>query len=159
MTGEIRDSETVVEMRRHLSASPRRVFAAFSERELVRRWLSPSPEIALDILQFDFRVGGIYRFAYRVPGREPMIVNGVYRAIEPQSKIVFSWNIEPPDQHAGLQSQVTVSIASDGDGSLLLIRHENLSLAGAAARHAEGWRGTLDRLHSLLASTEVRDGR
>jgi uncharacterized protein YndB with AHSA1/START domain len=159
MTSEPTGDETAVEMRRHLSAPPRRVFAAFSDPELVQRWLSPSPEIALSILQLDFRVGGTYRFAYRVPGREPMIVNGVYRTIEPPSKIVFSWNIEPPDEHAGLQSEVTVSIAPDGDGSLLLIRHVNLSLARAAARHAEGWRGALDRLPAVLASMEAEDGR
>jgi uncharacterized protein YndB with AHSA1/START domain len=88
-----------------------------------------------------------------------MIVNGVYRTIEPPAKIVFSWNIEPPDEHAGLQSQVTVSVAPDGDGSLLLIRHENLTPAGATARHAEGWRGTLDRLPALLTSMEAQDGR
>jgi uncharacterized protein YndB with AHSA1/START domain len=54
------------------------------------------------LLQFDFREGGAYRFAYHVPGGQIMTVRGVYRSIEPPSKIVFSWVIEPPDEHAGL---------------------------------------------------------
>ena len=40
----MKPDETVVEMRRRLAATPERVFAAFAEVELVRRWLSPLPE-------------------------------------------------------------------------------------------------------------------
>ena len=79
-----------------------------------------------------------------------MIVNGVYRSIDPPSTIVFSWNIEPPDEHAGLQSEVTVTITPDGAGAELLIRHEKLTRAGAVERHAEGWRGALDQLTTLI---------
>ena len=75
--------------------------AAFADAALVARWLSPSPDIALRVLRFEFRVGGEYRYAYDVPGVGTMRVNGVYRAIEPPSRIVFTWNIEPPDVHAG----------------------------------------------------------
>jgi uncharacterized protein YndB with AHSA1/START domain len=82
-----------------------------------------------------------------------MIANGVCQVIEPPSAIVFTWDIEPADDHAGLEWEVTVSIAPCGDGSLLVVRHENLSLAGAGKRHAEGWRGTLDRLATHLTST------
>jgi uncharacterized protein YndB with AHSA1/START domain len=146
----MKPEETVAEVRRRLFAAPEKVFGAFAEAQLVRRWLSPSPEIVLTVLQFEFRVGGVYRFAYRVPGGQTMIVNGAYRTIEPPSKIVFSWNIEPPDEHAGLQSEVTVKITPDGDGVELLIRHEKLTLPGAPLRHAEGWRVALGQLTNLL---------
>jgi uncharacterized protein YndB with AHSA1/START domain len=55
-----------------------------------------------------------------------MTVNGTYRSIEPHSRIVFSWNIEPPDEHAGLQTEVVVVITAAGDGSELHIRPSNL---------------------------------
>jgi uncharacterized protein YndB with AHSA1/START domain len=146
----MKPDEAAAEVRRHFSASPEKVFAAFAEANLVGRWLSPSPQIALTVLQFDFCVGSVYRLAYDVPGGQRMIVNGVYRTMERPSKIIFSWNIEPPDEHAGLQSEVIVTITPDGAGAALLIRHENLSQPGSAARHAEGWRGALDQLTTLL---------
>jgi uncharacterized protein YndB with AHSA1/START domain len=142
--------KTRAEVRRRFAATPEKVFAAFAEASLVGRWLSPAPEITLVLLQFDFRVGGTYRFAYHLPAGETVIVGGVYRSIEPPSKIVFSWIIEPPDEHAGLESEVTVTITPDGNGCELLIRHEKLARTDAVTRHTNGWRGALDQLTTLL---------
>jgi uncharacterized protein YndB with AHSA1/START domain len=64
--------------------------------------------------------------------------------------IVFSWVIEPPDQHAGIQSEVRVTITPRGAGTELVIRHEQLARSDAVTRHAEGWRGALDRLSTIL---------
>jgi uncharacterized protein YndB with AHSA1/START domain len=141
---------TVVEVRRRFRVAPDKVFAAFAEARWVGRWLSPSPDIMLTLLQFDFREGGAYRFAYHVPGGRIVTVHGAYLSIESPSKIVFSWVIEPPDEHAGLESEVTVTITPDGEVTELLIRHAKLTRPGAGVRHAEGWRGALDQLAALL---------
>jgi uncharacterized protein YndB with AHSA1/START domain len=142
----------VAEVRRRLPVPPERVFAAFADAQIVSRWLTPSPEVELAVLAFDFRVGGAYRFAYHVPGGQIMKVNGSYRSIEPPSRIVFSWNIEPPDEHAGLHSEVEVSITPDGDGCELRIHHRQLTRAGAVERHSGGWHGAIDQLASMLGA-------
>jgi uncharacterized protein YndB with AHSA1/START domain len=151
----MRPDATIAEVRRHLAAPPERVFGAFADALLVSQWLSPAPEIELSVLRFDFRVGGGYRFAYAVPGGPAMHVNGVFRHIAPPSRLVFSWIIEPPDEHAGIHSEVTVAIAPDGGGSALHIRHERLAQPGAVRRHADGWLGALDRLAALLSTHGV----
>ena len=141
---------TVAEVRHRFAASPATVFAAFADAALVSRWLTPSQDVALNVLQFDFRVGGSYRFAYDVPGKGTMLVSGVYRLIEPPSTIVFSWNIEPPDEHAGIRSEVRIVLTPDGSGTRLVIRHAQLDQLGAAERHAEGWRGAIHHLAAIL---------
>jgi uncharacterized protein YndB with AHSA1/START domain len=142
--------DTFVEVRRRFTTAPEKVFSAFAEAHVVARWLTPSPDIKLDVLQFDFREGGGYRFAYRVPGAPTVIVGGSYRVIEAPFRIVFTWIIEPPDVHAGIESEVTITITPDGSGSQLLIRHAKLVRADAEARHEQGWRGALDQLAITL---------
>jgi uncharacterized protein YndB with AHSA1/START domain len=145
--------EGIAEVRRRLSAAPAKVFAAFADASLVSQWLTPSREVVLDVLELDFRVGGRYRFAYRVPGRPTMFVHGLYRRIEPPSIIAFSWDIEPPDEHAGLRSEVTVNLTPQGTGTDLLIRHEQLTAPGARERHSAGWSGAVDHLVAMVSVT------
>jgi uncharacterized protein YndB with AHSA1/START domain len=130
------------------------VFAAFANADLVARWLTPSPEIGLTVLAFDFREGGSYRFAYHVPRATTVIVGGSYSVITPPSKIVFSWVIDPPDEHAGIESEVSVVITPDGTGSELVIRHAQFGRTDAIERHAAGWRRAVDQLAELLAQEE-----
>jgi uncharacterized protein YndB with AHSA1/START domain len=144
----------VADVRRQLHAAPEIVFSAFADPQLVSRWLKPSPDVRLDVLAFDFRVGGAYRFAYHVPDGQVMHVNGVFRVIDAPSRVVFSWNIEPPDEHAGVQSEVRVSITPHEVGCELHIRHIDLVRPGAPERHTEGWKGALDNLAILLSKEE-----
>lgn len=138
------------EVRRHFAATPERVFAAFTKAEVVGLWLTPAPDVKLTVLALDFREGGRYRFAYDTPEGLRMLVGGEYLRIEAPTRLVFSWLIEPPDIHAGIESQVTVSIAANAGGTDLVIRHERFGRADANARHAEGWAGALDQLDRLL---------
>lgn len=148
-----------VEVRRVLSASPERVFAAFADPALVALWLRPSPDVKLTVLAFDFRLGGAYRLAYDVPDGRRMVVGGTFRAIEASSRIVFSWLIEPPDEHAGIDSEVTVKLVPRGSSTELTIRHAKFGRADADVRHEHGWRGALDLLEARLRDDqEARDG-
>lgn len=141
------------EVRRRLTAAPERVFAAFSSAEMVARWLTPAPEVKLSVLELDFREGGRYRFAYDGPDGARMLVGGVYHKIEAPTRLEFSWLIEPPDVHAGIESLVRVSIMPTTDGCDLLISHERFDREDANARHTEGWTGALDQWQHLLLTS------
>jgi len=141
-------AETRVEISRVLAVPRERIFAAFASAERVARWLTPSPEISLKVLSYDFRERGTYRFEYHVPDGQVMRVHGMFIELVPPARIVFSWIIEPPDEHAGVDSTVRVSIAAAPGGASLTIEHERLDRPGAAERHAAGWAGAFDQLAS-----------
>jgi uncharacterized protein YndB with AHSA1/START domain len=145
-----------VEVRRLLAAPPEKVFAAFADPALVSRWLRPSPDVKLSVLVFDFELGGAYRFAYDVPDGRRMVVGGTFRVIEVPSRIVFSWLIEPPDEHAGIDSEVTVSLVAQGAATALSILHAGFGRADADHRHDQGWRGALDLLEANLRDEAER---
>jgi uncharacterized protein YndB with AHSA1/START domain len=145
---------TTAEVTKRFRASHVRLFASFADPNLVAQWLSPSAEIKLEVLAYDFRAGGTYRFAYHVPRSGVMRVNGEFRLIAPSTEINFSWNVEPPDIHAGLRSEVHIQILELAGGAELRIRHTNLDIEGAAGRHREGWIAAMNRLQILLGSRE-----
>jgi uncharacterized protein YndB with AHSA1/START domain len=145
-----------VQVRKQLKAAPAKVFGAFADATLVAKWLRPSPDIKLSVLDFDFRVGGSYRFAYDTPEGMRMVVGGVYRAIAPNERLAFTWLIEPPDEHAGIETFVTVSIKAVAGGSELTIQHDRFDRADAEARHEAGWGGALELLDGLLSKGDAR---
>lgn len=151
-------SASRVEVRRVLSAAAEDVFAAFASRELVAQWLRPAPDVKLTVIGHEFRVGGAYRFAYDLPDGRRMIVCGHFKVIEPPRRIVFSWLIEPPDEHAGIDSEVSVTLTPSGERTQLVIHHDRFDRADAEARHAAGWGGALELLEGVLETGGVAHG-
>jgi len=143
-------NELLVQVEHDLTAPPARVFCAFSDARLLPRWLTPAPDIAMRVEALDFREGGAYRFVYTLPDRSEVAIGGVYRVIRPPERLVFSWIIDPPDEHAGIESEVTVTIAPVGKGSRLTIRHLGWPIPSAARRHEGGWMGAFVQLDTLL---------
>jgi uncharacterized protein YndB with AHSA1/START domain len=104
--------------------------------------------VTLRVLQLDFRAGGHYRFAYHMPDGQRMVVGGTYTLIEAPSRIVFTWVIEPPDEHAGIESEVSVTLVAEANATELAITHAKWNRPDARERHAAGWQGALDQLLS-----------
>ena len=140
------DDPLAVVARQRYDASPELVFHAFTDPDVLMRWFSPGADIHVDVLVHELRPGGRYRFRYREPDGTVSIVAGVFCAIVPPSRLAFTWTWEPPDVHAGVATLVTVDIAADGSGTVVVVTHERFPDEPSRARHAQGWRSTLARL-------------
>ncbi len=73
-------------------------------------------------------------------------VKGVYEAIEPHDRLVFSWAWQRPEAY---DSRVVVEFFERDGGTLLVLRHQRLN-ADDAADHRDGWGMCLGQLHALL---------
>jgi uncharacterized protein YndB with AHSA1/START domain len=139
-------SKPSLTLKRHLKATPDKVFAAWTDPEKVKRWMGPG-DVTVQSVETDPRTGGRYRWVMRAPNGDVHDVSGVYREFVPNEKLVFTWAwISTPER----ESLVTVSIKPDGDGSLLTLTHEQFFDADARDRHQQGWGSALDKMEQMF---------
>jgi uncharacterized protein YndB with AHSA1/START domain len=134
-------------LKRHLKASPAKVFAAWIDPEKVKGWIGPG-EVKSVHVEGDPRTGGRYRWVMRAPNGEEHDVSGVYREVVPNEKLVFTWAWKSTPER---ESLVTVLLKPDGDGTLLTLTHEQFFDEEARDRHQGGWNGAMDKLEKFVA--------
>jgi uncharacterized protein YndB with AHSA1/START domain len=134
--------------RRRLNARPAKVYAAWTDPQKIIRWFGRS-NAKPDSFQAEInpRIGGRFRISFSTDD-EYYEVGGVYREVVPNERLVFSWAWHSTPER---QSQVTVSLKPDGDGTLLTLHHEQLFDQTARDGHERGWIGALDKLENYLA--------
>ena len=139
-------------LERTYSASPARVFAAWSNKEALLRWGNPGDGWVTSMDRFDFRVGGGETSRFGQPGGETYMNETTYLDIVPDSRIVSSGAVSrgPDRLSVGL---LTVEIRPEGDGSRLVLTEQGAFLDGhdLPENHEAGWSAMLDNLGDELA--------
>ena len=142
------EDKTSLQIRRIYPQPVAAVYAAWSDPEQIKHWMGPSDDFGEAEVTIDVRVGGRYRYIMHAPDGEVHRVGGVFREIVPDRKLVYTWAWESTPER---ESLVTVTIAADGDGSLLTLHHEQFFDQKARDGHERGWTGTLDKLERLFS--------
>ena len=96
----------------------------------------------------DVRVGGRYRISFKTEDGEYHEVGGIYREVAPPSRLAFSWAWHSTPER---ESLVTLTMAKDGDGTMLTLHHEQFFDEKARDGHQRGWTGTLEKLDHYLS--------
>jgi uncharacterized protein YndB with AHSA1/START domain len=86
----------VIRITRDFDAPPAAVYRAWSEPELVARWMGPR-SLDMDIDAWDCRRGGSYRYTARRDGEEVARFYGSFHEARPGERIVqtFTWEGMP----------------------------------------------------------------
>jgi uncharacterized protein YndB with AHSA1/START domain len=133
---------------RRFSAPPEKVYAAWADPQKLVQWFGPGAveegSVRADI---DLRVGGRYSISFKASGTYNE-VGGVYREVVPDRRLVFTWAWHSTPER---ESLVTISIKSEGTGTLLTFLHEQFADETARDNHARGWTELLGKLESWLA--------
>ena len=139
-----------IEIKRQLKAGPDRVFAAFADKAAFSRWFKPSPDIELEVIEFEFRKGGCLHLEFGEHGSEKMVMRGEFIQINPISGLSFTWTWDAPHSDSGSLTLVEISIAARGDTTDLTVLHSKLPTAEARTRYLQGWTGCLDLLEGTI---------
>ena len=146
-----RTSDRELVVTRTFDAPVRRVFEAWSQPELFKRWWVPkSAGMSLLSCDMNIRTGGTYRLVFSHPDfDQPMTFFGTYTEVAPSMRIV--WTNEESDQGA-----VTTVTFEEIVGKARVTLHEiyptSAALEEALAGSAEGLPEQFAQLDELLAS-------
>ncbi|SEK70354.1 SRPBCC domain-containing protein [Nonomuraea pusilla] len=75
-----------IEVVRDFDATPAQLFRAYTDPELVTRWLGPRG-IEMRLIEHDARPGGTYRYAHRDREGDEHVFHGVFHTVTPDERI------------------------------------------------------------------------
>lgn len=142
--------DRVLVITRHLSASPARVFQAWTDPARMMQWFAPEG-MATPLAESDLRVGGRYRVLMREADGVEHDVSGEYTEIVPDRRLVFTWSWRNSPE---IVSLVTVELEPDGKGTRLTLRHERLADVESRDSHHAGWSTALNKLGALVSDIQ-----
>ena len=135
-------------LKRRFKASPAQLYQAWTQPEKMIAWWGVTGHPSTPIAESDLRVGGRFRVQFWTPDDEHHSVSGVYREIVPPTRLVFSWAWQSTPER---ESQVTLDLKPDNDGTILTLTHEQFFSEQARDDHRGGWSMALDKLEKVFA--------
>jgi uncharacterized protein YndB with AHSA1/START domain len=132
---------------RRIKAPPAKVYAAWTQPEQIARWWGPDAGPVLSA-ETDVRPGGRFRVVFRTRDGEEHDSRGVYREVEPQRRLVFTWQWASMPER---ESLVTVELREIPEGTELTLTHAQFDDEATRDSHRSGWSGALDKLEKLFA--------
>ena len=124
------------------AAAPERVFDAFLDVSIARRFMFATATGEMIRAEIDPRIGGRFTFVERRPDMGDVEHVGEYLEIDRPRRLVFTFGV--PQFNPGVTT-VTVEIRPQGDGCELTLVNEGVPPDYAKGNH-EGWSRILDGL-------------
>lgn len=139
----------VLRLSRRFNAPRERVFEAWTNEDVLKKWWAAQPSWDTPVAEVDARPGGSYRLAMRDPDSgETHTLVGEYREVNPPERLVYTWTWESNvDAMSGSENTlVEVDFREDGDATEVVVTHSGFATPELRDMHAHGWNGCLDNL-------------
>ncbi len=134
-------------LHRVIDAPVETVYAAWTEPEMLRRWLAPGNATVVRAVA-EVAVGGTFLVEMRGTDGRKWLTRGLYREVVPQRRLVHSWRWEDSE----IETLVTVEFEPESAGrTRLTLTHSRFARDEARDEHEQGWSGCLAKLEALWA--------
>ncbi|MDX8348521.1 SRPBCC domain-containing protein [Cognatiyoonia sp. IB215446] len=129
-----------------INASQKDVFDAWLDPEMLKRFMTPGPDMTVPHAQTDAKVGGGFAITMKA-GDTEIPHHGAYKEISPHDRLVFTWYGPSPAE----DSTVTLTFKTVAGGTLVTLRHDRFVNEESRDNHKIGWTGILAALAAATA--------
>lgn len=141
-------------LERVVPVSPAKVWAAWTQAELLKQWFTPAPWTTAHA-ELDVRPGGAFHTVMRDPNGEEMASTGCYLEVVPERRLVWTDALGPgyrPSAESFFTGILELRPEGEGTHYRAIGRHGD---PDKAQQHAEmgfvhGWGAALDQLVALM---------
>ena len=127
---------------------PERVWRAWTDPQALKHWFGPAGEDIVSLARLDVREGGRYKIVFGGPDGKAHEVQGVYREVVPNRKLVFTWTW--PNSTPERELVITIEFRPVGGGTELVFKQEQFFDATVRDNHRRGWSESFVKLDQFL---------
>ena len=147
-------SDREVKVTRSFRAPRALVYRAYTEPQLLQRWLLGPPGWSMPVCEMDVRVGGRFRWRWRSNEDEQEFgFTGTFREVQPSTKIVHTEAYDPGSVgggYPGSDAIVTVTFREDGGMTTVTTLIDFGSKEARDAAVATGMTDGMEQSYQLL---------
>ncbi len=142
------EPNTYLTLRRVIDAPVQRVYAAWTDPELLKQWLAPGNAVVSRAVA-DVAAGGAFLIEMRETNGQRWLARGVYREVAPLRRLVHTWRWEGSDT----ETLVTIEFEPESaDRTRLTFTHARFAQNEARDEHERSWTDCLEQLRELCAA-------
>jgi uncharacterized protein YndB with AHSA1/START domain len=143
--------ERILRIERTFDAPIERVFDAWTNADVLRRWLHVGPAWETPIAEVEPLVGGMIRIVMRDPADGAHYgATGEYLVIERPRRLVFTWTF---DHHPENQQLIELEFTERGGVTSVQMINSGIGTGRQWGEQRSGWQGCYDNLARALAAT------
>ncbi len=142
-------SPNELNIERLIAAPPETVFDYWIKPELFAAWFGPENS-EIPEYEIDPKVGGSWTITLLTDDCAQHKVSGVWRAIEPVSRLAFTWAWHDEQGERGHETEVVVTLEPAPGGTKLRLLQREFESAELTERHGFGWNSSFNCLEAVL---------
>jgi uncharacterized protein YndB with AHSA1/START domain len=130
----------------HFPAGPEKVWAAWTQPELVRQWFGSNPEGTVSNATLDVRPSGRFEVTFVDTDGTEHTASGTYQQIDLYRQLRFSWSWK---SEPGVETQVSVTLMPEPTGTRMEFEHAGHTRA-SSHDYDSGWRSTFKKMEKAI---------
>jgi uncharacterized protein YndB with AHSA1/START domain len=143
---ETKENEHYIEFSQEFSVPAETLYEAWTSPEHLKQWWHPMQDSLVNVKN-ELNEGGVVAYEFE---KKEFEVTGNYQQVQPNEKLVYSWNWKFFNDLPDESYILTISFESKDEGSILTVKQEGLPGEEAALPHQDAWKAAFESLKSHL---------